>query len=255
MTYISETLTGVTLATSSTDWGSNVFGHGLGPAKSCLLLLIDASRSRGNEKPVHWVRVNSFGLSKYEVTFEEYDRFTNATGRPPTKDNGRGRGGRPVINVSWEDAVAYARWLSTETGESYRLPSEAEWEYAARAGTERAYGWGNMIGRNRANCDGCGSQWDDRQSAPVGSFSPNGWGVYDMHGNVWEWVQDCWNESYRRAPMDGAAWERGDCARRVGRGGSWYSYPVALRSANRSGSSSANRNDSYGFRVARTISP
>ena len=118
-----------------------------------------------DERPVHEVRVESFEISKYEVTFEEYDRFTAATGRPRADDEGWGRGRRPVINVSWEYAVAYVGWLSAQTGKRYRLPSEAEWEYAVRAGTETAYSWGNEIGRNRANCYDCGSQWD--RSAPT----------------------------------------------------------------------------------------
>ena len=130
------------------------------------------------EHPVHEVRVEAFELSKYEVTFEEYDRFTEATGRTRAVDEGWGRGRRPVINVSWADAVAYTKWLSAEAGRRYRLPSEAEWEYAARAGTVTAYSWGNGIGRNRANCRGCSSRWDDRQTAPVGSFGPNGWGLH-----------------------------------------------------------------------------
>ena len=208
-----------------------------------------------DEHPVHTVRVESFELSKYEVTFEEYDRFTAATGRNPAGDSGWGRGRRPVIRVSWEDAVAYVRWLSGQTGERYRLPSEAEWEYAARAGSVTAYSWGNEIGRNRANCDGCGSQWDNRQTAPVGSFGPNGWGLHDMHGNVWEWAQDCWNDSYRGAPSDGSAWERGECPRRVLRGGSWYFNPGALRSALRGRGPSSVRNREVGFPVARTVTP
>ena len=177
------------------------------------------------EFPVHEVQVEAFELGKYEVTFEEYDRFTAATGRSAADDEGWGRGRRPVINVSWEDAVAYTRWLSEQTGQRYRLPSEAEWEYAARAGTEAKYSWGNQIGRNRANCDGCGSRWDNSQTAPVGWFGANGWGLHDMHGNVWEWVQDCWNDSYRGAPTDGSAWQQGNCSRRVLRGGSWYGSP------------------------------
>ena len=207
------------------------------------------------EHPVHTVRVGRFELSKYEVTFEEYDRFTAATGRNPAGDSGWGRGRRPVMNVSWEDAVAYVRWLSGQTGEQYRLPSEAEWEYAARAGSVTAYSWGNEIGRNRANCDGCGSQWDDRQTAPVGSFGPNGWGLHDMHGNVWEWAQDCWNDSYRGAPSDGSAWESGECSQRVLRGGSWNYSPWSLRSANRGRNTTTYRFSYAGFRVARTVTP
>ena len=176
-----------------------------------------------DEHPVHEVRVESFELGKYEVTFEEYDRFTAATGRDRADDEGWGRGRRPVINVSWEDAEAYTKWLSGQTGERYRLPSEAEWEYAARAGSVTKYSWGNEIGSNRANCRACGSQWDKKQTAPVGSFSPNGWGLHDLHGNVWEWVQDCWNGSYQGAPTNGSAWESGDCSLRGLRGGSWGS--------------------------------
>ena len=177
------------------------------------------------ERPVRTVRVGSFELSKYEVTFEEYDRFTAATGRARADDVGWGRGRRPVIYVSWEDAVAYTRWLSEQTGERYRLPSEAEWEYAARAGSVTKYSWGNEIGHNRANCDGCGSQWDKKQTAPVGSFGANRLGLHDMHGNVLEWVQDCWNGSYRGAPADGSAWVTGDCSQRVLRGGLLESRP------------------------------
>ena len=208
-----------------------------------------------DERPVHVVRVESFELGKYEVTFGEYDRFTATTGREPVADEGWGRGRRPVINVSWEDAEAYTKWLSEQTGERYRLPSEAEWEYAVRAGKETAYSWGNEIGRNRANCDGCGSEWDDRQTAPVGSFGPNGWGLHDLHGNVWGWVQDCRNGNYEGAPTDGSAWERGDCSQRVSRGGSWFIYPRDLRSAIRYRDSASNRYDNLGFRVARTITP
>ena len=210
----------------------------------------------GDEHPVRTVQVERFELSKYEVTFEEYDRFTSATGRALAEDTrGWGRGRRPVINVSWEDAVAYARWLSDQTGERYRLPSETEWEYAARAGTETKFSWGNEIGRNRANCRRCGSRWDASQTAPVGSFGANRWGLHDMHGNVWEWVQDCWSDSYRVAPTDGSAWQQGNCGKRVLRGGSWYNISRSLRSANRNEDSSTNRHDTLGFRVARIVTP
>ena len=153
--------------------------------------------------------------------------------------------------------MAYVRWLSGQTGERYRLPSEAEWEYAARAGSVTAYSWGNEIGRNRAKCDFCGSQWDNRAAAvPVGSFGPNGWGLHDMHGNVVEWVQDCWNESYRGAPADGSAWESGDCSLRVYRGGhSAHLLPSDVRSANRNRVTTTFRYYRVGFRVARTITP
>ena len=208
-----------------------------------------------DERPVHEVRVESFEISKYEVTFEEYDRFTNATGRERADDEGWGRGRRPVIHVSWRDAVAYVEWLSARTGKRYRLPSEAEWEYAVRAGTETAYSWGNEIGRNRANCNDCGSQWDDKQTAPVGSFSANAWGLHDMHGNVREWVQDCRNGNYQGAPRDGSAWESGNCSARVLRGGSWLILPRSLRAANRFRYFSGFRLNYVGFRVARTLAP
>ena len=206
-------------------------------------------------KPVHEVKIDSFALSKYEVTFEEYDRFTDATGRAQAADAGWGRGRRPVINVSWYDAVAYAAWLSDQTGKTYRLPSEAEWEYAARAGTMTQYSWGNDIGTNRANCAGCGSQWDRTKTAPVGSFEANGWGLHDMQGNVWEWVRDCWNDNYEGAPADGSAWLSGDCSRHVRRGGSWNNEPWFLRSANRGryGYTPRDRFYTYGFRIVRSF--
>ena len=209
-----------------------------------------------DEGPVHEVEVaSSFALGVYEVTFEEYDRFVQASGRDRPNDRGWGRAGRPVINVSWQGATAYAAWLSAETGEEYRLPSESEWEYAGRAGTETRYSWGDDIGRNRANCDGCRSRWDDEdRTAPAGSFAANAWGLHDMHGNVWEWVADCWHENYARAPRDASAWTTGgECGRRVLRGGSWYDNPGGLRSGNRLRSVAEGRVWSFGFRVARTL--
>ena len=160
-----------------------------------------------------------------------------------------------MINVGWDDAQLYVQWLSEQTGHAYRLPTEAEWEYAARAGTTTAYSWGNDIGRNLANCDGCGSQWDEDRTAPVGSFPANAFGLHDMHGNVWEWVLDCWNDTYSGAPTDGSAWLSGNCGRRVLRGGSWVSYPRNLRSAYRDWYPPGIRNYIIGFRVARTLTP
>ena len=205
----------------------------------------------------HQVRIpRALGVSKYEVTFEEWDACVSAGGcshRPD--DEGWGRGRRPVINVSWEDAQDYVRWLSQETGGEYRLLSESEWEYAARSGTTTAYSWGGEIGSGRANCLDCGSQWDAEQTAPVGSFSPNVWGLHDVHGNVLEWVQDCRNDSYAGAPSDGRAWTEGGCSSRVLRGGAWDFESRSLRSAFRGWSSVDRRNFSFGFRVARTLTP
>ena len=133
----------------------------------------------------------------HEVTFAEWDACVAAGGcdgySPDDRD--RGRGARPVMSASWDHAQAYVEWLSGETGAAYRLPSQSEWEYATRAGTTTRYSWGDEIGANRANCEGCGSAWDDRQTALVGSFRANGFGLHDLHGNVWEWVADCWNGS------------------------------------------------------------
>ncbi|HIE02320.1 MAG TPA: hypothetical protein EYP59_18900, partial [Thiotrichaceae bacterium] len=144
-----------------------------------------------DEKPVHWVSVKKFAMGRYELTFAEYDKFATATSRKKPSDEGWGRGNRPVINVSWLDVTAYAEWLSTQTGQHYRLPTEAQWEYAARAGTKTKYWWGNDLGKNRAACDGCGAKWGwdaKHMTAPVGSFAANPFGLYDTAGNVWEWT-------------------------------------------------------------------
>ena len=211
-----------------------------------------------DEKPVHEVSIpQAFALSRHEVTFAQWDACAaaGACGGHRPDDRGWGRGNRPVIEVSWEDAQSYVSWLSRETGESYRLPSEAEWEYAARADSAAKYSWGNEIGSNRANCENyyCGDQWE--YTAPVGSFAPNAFGLYDMHGNVWEWVEDCWNDSYSGAPSSGTAWRGGDCAKRVLRGGSWFIIPRSLRAAYRNWLSSGYRFNLIGFRVARTLTP
>ena len=211
-----------------------------------------------DEGPVHEVRIDySLAVGMYPVTFDEWDACVSdgGCGGYEPDDEDWGWGTRPVINVSWEDAQGYVRWLSRKTGQGYRLLSESEWEYVARAGTRTRYWWGDEIGRNRANCGGCGSRWGNEKTSPVGSFSANAFGLYDVHGNVYEWVEDCWNEGYRRAPTDGRAWESGDCGRRVRRGGAWNSSPRLLRSANRSRNSSGNRYDNVGFRVALTFTP
>ncbi|MCP4408464.1 MAG: SUMF1/EgtB/PvdO family nonheme iron enzyme [Gammaproteobacteria bacterium] len=192
-----------------------------------------------DEKPVHRVSIGPFLMGKHEVTFEQYDAFAEATGRNKPGDKGWGRGRRPVINVSWGDAVAYAKWLSAETSKRYRLPTEAEWEYAARAGTQGSFSFKGRISTNKANYNGDytfgGSQKGKyrKKTVEVGSLPANPWGLHEVHGNVWEWTQDCWNGSYQGAPVDGSAWERGNCVRGVVRGGSWNNKPRYLRSANR----------------------
>lgn len=211
-----------------------------------------------DEGPVHRVAFAApFAVGVFEVTFAEWDACVSAGGcggyRPD--DEGWGRGSRPVVNVSWDDAQSYAGWLSRSTGEDYRLLSESEWEYVARAGTSTRYWWGNDIGRGRANCYSgrCGERWG--YTAPVGSFAANAFGLHDVHGNVWEWTQDCLNESYDSAPGDGRAWEGGNCSYRVLRGGSWYDVPRNLRAAIRFRYAPGNRIFNLSFRVARTFTP
>ena len=208
--------------------------------------------------PVHEVTLAlPFALSLYEVTFAEWDACVAAggCGGHEPHDEGWGRASRPVVNVSWDDARVYAQWLSAQTGAAYRLPSESEWEYAARAGTATKYSWGNGIGVNRASCGGCGSQWDYARTAPAGSFQPNAFGLHDMHGNVSEWVVDCWNGSYAGAPTDGSAWLQGACSDRVLRGGCWNYDPRFLRAAFRLWLATGSRYGDVGFRVARTLTP
>ncbi|HRX72040.1 MAG TPA: SUMF1/EgtB/PvdO family nonheme iron enzyme [Candidatus Competibacteraceae bacterium] len=187
---------------------------------------------QADEGPQHTVVLaQPFAMGRYAVTFEEYDRFCAATRRDQPNDRGWGRGRRPVINVSWEDAVAYCAWLSYEAGASYRLPSEAEWEYAARAGTTTAFWWGNEIDPTRANYDGRSAYRNGARGAyrqrtvPVDDFQPNPFGLYQVHGNVWEWVQDSWHDDYQGAPTDGSAWEEAGSGPRVLRGGSWDYVP------------------------------
>ena len=203
------------------------------------------------EKPVHTVTVKSFKLSKHEVTFDQYDAFAAATGRAKPDDKGWGRGSRPVINVNWEDANAFVTWLAKQTREPFRLPTEAEWEYAARAGTSTVYLWGNEIGFGLANCTGCGSNFDGDRTSPVGTFAASKFGLHDMHGNVWEWVQDCWQDGYAGAPTDCSARMTGNCSSRILRGGSWLNNPSYLRVAYRNWLSSNLRDVNTGFRVAR----
>jgi len=146
-------------------------------------------------------------IGRYPITFEDYARFSSSISRRLPNDQGWGRGRQPVINVSWDDAVEYAKWLSEQTGKRYRLPTEAEGEYAARAGTETDYWWGNEMKPGMANCKDGDSRWGGRQTSPVGSFDPNPFGLYDTAGNVWQWVQDAWHENYQDAPDNGAVWE------------------------------------------------
>jgi formylglycine-generating enzyme required for sulfatase activity len=228
------------------------------------------------EGPQHTVAVKSFALAKYPVTGGQFLKFLTESGYQPAPCNpimglgwrstGHGQAYAPTDTespqwpatcLSWKDAQAYITWLNGKSKKAYRLPSEAEWEYAARAGTDTARWWGPLIGANNANCAGCGSAWDAHDIAPVGSFQPNPFGLYDMLGNVWQWTEDCWNESYVGAPADGSAWKSGDCKKRVLRGGSWSNLPVFIRSAARSRGDSEGKDFDYssysGFRLARSL--
>ncbi len=202
------------------------------------------------EGPQHRVTIpRAFALGKYEVTFAEWDACVEAGGCSHRPDDwGWGRDNRPVINVSWDDAHKYVRWLSRQTDQAYRLPSEAEWEYAARAGTTTAFHFGIDIGPKHANYGG-----NEGKMVAVGSFPTNAFGLHDIHGNVREWVEDCWSGSYKGAALDGSAWTAGDCSRRVLRGGSWNNNPRNLRAANRNRYTTGNRNYNDGFRIARTL--
>jgi len=207
------------------------------------------------EGPRHEVTVaEPFAVSKFEVSFEEWDACVAAARCPDVPDHW-GRGRMPVINVNWHDAKQYVAWLSELTQKEYRLLTEAEWEYAARAGTVTRYFWGDDPPGGNANCDGCGSKWDLQQTAPVGSLKPNAFGLYDMLGNVWEWVEDSWHENYNGAPADGSAWLTGDSNYRVIRGGSWRNESELVRAAVRFKRNINARFDTLGFRVARTIKP
>jgi formylglycine-generating enzyme required for sulfatase activity len=215
-----------------------------------------------DEGPQHRVTIaRSFAVGKFEVTFAEWDACVAAGGCSHNPgDSGWGRGKRPVINVSWDDITRqYLPWLSGKTGKAYRLLTEAEWEHAARAGTTTPFWWGSSISASQANYHGPttyggGPKGEYRQkTVPVDSFAANPWGLYNVHGNVWEWVQDCWNGSYSGAPSDGSAWTTGDCSRRVLRGGSCVNYPQLLRSAYRGRFTPDNRGSYVGFRVGRTL--
>jgi formylglycine-generating enzyme required for sulfatase activity len=236
-----------------------------------------SNEGSSDEKPVHRVSITQdFAMGRYEVTVGEFRQFVNATGyRTDAEKKGscyswkqgwkniKGANWRspgfsqndnhPVVCISWNDAMAYAKWLSQQTGKQYSLPSEAQWEYAARAGTETKYWWGNNIGKNRANCDGCGSRWDDKSTAPVGSFASNPFGIYDTVGNVWEWCVDPWHSNYKGAPTDGQVWSGGDESYRVLRGGSWDDVPRDGRTAGRNRFTSVERDGSFGFRVVSSV--
>lgn len=221
-----------------------------------------------HEGPMHPVKfAKPFAIGKHEVTFDEWEACVAAQACEAVPDEGWGRGRRPVIHVSFEMALGYARWLTKRTGKAYRLPSEAEWEYAARAGSTTPWFWGDDP---KQACEygnvGDSSLKEEHpdwplhdchdgysRTSPVGSFEPNHFGLHDVAGNVWEWVEDCYNPSYEGAPADGRAWLEGDCVRRLDRGGGWYNKPESVRSAFRyAGDDPSRQNNTLGFRVVRS---
>jgi formylglycine-generating enzyme required for sulfatase activity/serine/threonine protein phosphatase PrpC len=206
-----------------------------------------------DEVPRHQVTISSFAVGVYEVTFDEYYRFARATGRKKPKDNGWDRKTHPVIDVSWDDALAYTRWLSKQTGKSYRLLSESEWEYVARAGTTRSFWWGSKAGTGNAHCFDCKSDFSTSKPAKVGTYKPNPFGLYDTAGNVFEWVHDCYHRNYQNAPTDGSVWEGGDCDVRITRGGAYRSPADSMRVENRDKFKSNKGQYNVGFRVARDL--
>lgn len=209
-----------------------------------------------DEGPAQRVRIaHRLAVAKFEITFDDWQACLQAGGcaKYQPRDAAFGRGQRPVINVGMLDVEDYLAWLRRTTGKPYRLPSEAEWEYAARGGTTTPWPWGSEIGRNRAACDGCGSEWDRDRTAPVGSFAPNAFGLHDMVGNVAEWTADCWNPSHAGAPADGSARTSGDCTQHVVRGGGYLYTVPRSRVAFRSAVLAPFRLDQLGFRVVRTL--
>ena len=226
------------------------------------------SEHQNSESPQHRVNIKAFAMSKYKVTFEQFSAFIAESGYGIGKDcilfytNSRKDGSwqdtgfaqtknQPVVCVNWNDAQAFVQWLSKKTGKEYRLPREAEWEYAARAGTITARYWGNDAGQKNANCVDCGSQWDNKQTSPAGSFAPNAFGLYDMLGNAWEWTQDCYHSNYTGSTNSGNAWTAAGCTRNVLRGGSWIHGSRYARSASRYWSGTTFRSYFTGFRIAR----
>jgi formylglycine-generating enzyme required for sulfatase activity len=207
-----------------------------------------SGRGESDEKPVHTVHVKALRLAKYEVTFDQFDVYAKATGKPLPSDQGWGRGKRPVINVNWENAQAFIAWLNQVSGLKFRLLSEAEWEYAARGGSTTDYPWGDEFNASHANGN---TKVETGKTIEVGHYPPNAFGLYDTIGNVWEWMQDCPNPDYATAPTDGSAWMTGKCTSRVLRGGSWVNDPGNLRVSNRSQSLASLRLQNLGFRLAQ----
>jgi len=212
-----------------------------------------ASSRFADERPRHTVKIKSFAVSKYEVTFVEYDKFANATNRKKPDDLYMDRETHPVVYVEWDDAYYYTKWLSEQTGKKYRLLSESEWEYAASTGKKSSFWWGFDEEPGRAHCFSCETGLDPRKPSKIGGFAANEFGLHDTAGNVSEWVRDCWHENYQDAPSDHEVWEGGDCTFRAVRGGAYISPQQSIRSAKRDKLKSDAGYDHVGIRLARDL--
>jgi formylglycine-generating enzyme required for sulfatase activity len=213
-----------------------------------------SNSSDPSERPAHEVALQTpFAIGKYEVTVDQWRQCVKASVCPSIPSSENAAGNQPMRDVSWDEAQLYLKWLSTVSGKPYRLPTEAEWEYAARGGTTSKYWWGDKMKGGNSNCKGCGLPWQEDAPAPVGSFVANPFGLYDMNGSVWEWVADCWHHSYKGAPTDGSAWAEPGCQSRVIRGGSWSEDGSYMLSTTRFKYDASVRQSQNGFRVARTL--
>ncbi|MEO6421784.1 MAG: formylglycine-generating enzyme family protein [Candidatus Nitrotoga sp.] len=227
-----------------------------GPDAPEMVVIPAGSYRRGEAFNKYKVTIaRPFAIGKYPVTVAEWKCYVEKgeISYSPSDNDWEGDN-LPVTNISWFDAQNYARWLSTQTGKTYRLLSEAEWEYACRAGSVTEYYWGDEIGHNNCNCQESGSEWSRKRASPIGSFTPNVFGLHDMLGNIWEWLDDIWHDNYEGAPADGRSWSfGGNQMGRVMRGGSWSSFPRYVRCAHRHGSVPTIRNFNFGLRIARTL--
>lgn len=211
-------------------------------------------RGDRSERPAHRVSIAyAFAIGKYEVTLGQWNACVEAGSCRAIANTAGLSESSPAKDLSWNDAQQYVRWLSKLTGQNYRLPSEAEWEYAARAGTSSRYWWGDNMQSGKANCKGCGGDWSNEAPADVDAFPANPFGIYGTSGGVWEWVADCWNKSYAGAPKDGSVWTQSDCRENVIRGGSWRNDKTYAHAASRFTYDTGVRYILNGFRVAKSL--
>jgi formylglycine-generating enzyme required for sulfatase activity len=213
-----------------------------------------SNNSDPSERPAHKVALHTpFAIGKYEVTVGQWNQCVRASVCPAMPSLGNVPDNLPMRDISWDEAQLYLKWLGTVSGKAYRLPTEAEWEYAARGGTATRYWWGNEMKSGNSSCEGCGEPWNAERPPPAGSFPANPFGLNDMNGSVWEWVQDCWHSTYKGAPADGSAWVDGNCQARVIRGGSWRENGSYMLSTTRFKYDASVRQSQNGFRVARSL--